>query len=400
MAQHFGKENVFLDVGSIPFGVDFRKYLNEQVSAHDVVLVVIGPDWSRIMQERASQKNDFVRIEIESALQQEKLVIPVLVKNATMPSFADLPASISDLQWRNSASIRRQPDLENDCKRLAEGIQHYAQSILNIAPPAMPAKPKIKPKLSNPTSLDLMPKPFDWIPIPAGQVTLGKGYDNKAHSVGQTFTVDSFDMAKYPVTNAQFAKFIEAGGYDNDSWWTEAGLAQSKEEKWTEPRYWNNSKWNSAEQPVIGISWYEAIAFCLWLSEATGEKISLPSEQQWQRAAQGKEGYDYPWGNQWNRDLCNNNVDKKGIGKTNPLTHYEGKGDSPFGVVDMAGNVWEWCLTEYKTGSELTNGTDVRVLRGGSWFNYGSDYFLCQFRYGYFPNKWGYVRGFRIARSR
>ena len=84
MARHFGKENVFLDVGNIPFGVDFRTYLNEQVSAHDVILVIIGQDWGRIMEERASQQNDFVRIEIESALKADKLVIPVLVKNSEL----------------------------------------------------------------------------------------------------------------------------------------------------------------------------------------------------------------------------------------------------------------------------------------------------------------------------
>ncbi|MEL6408732.1 MAG: toll/interleukin-1 receptor domain-containing protein, partial [Chloroflexota bacterium] len=135
MAGHFGKANVFLDVGSIPFGVDFRQYLNEQVAAHDVVLVVIGQDWARIMKERAGQQNDFVRIEIESALQQGKLVIPVLVKNASMPSFADLPDSIADLQWRNSATIRRQPDLDSDCRRLAEGIEQYFGSQVAIALP-------------------------------------------------------------------------------------------------------------------------------------------------------------------------------------------------------------------------------------------------------------------------
>ncbi|MEO1167046.1 MAG: toll/interleukin-1 receptor domain-containing protein, partial [Chloroflexota bacterium] len=125
MRNIFGADNVFLDVGSIPFGVDFREYLSEQVAAHDVVLVIIGSDWARIMEERAEQANDFVRIEIESAMKQKKLVIPVLVKNASMPDFTNLPQSIQDLQWRNSAIIRRQPDLENDCKRLADGIKQY-----------------------------------------------------------------------------------------------------------------------------------------------------------------------------------------------------------------------------------------------------------------------------------
>ena len=123
MVKHFDEDNVFLDVGSIPYGIDFRQHLQDQIRAHDVVLVIIGPDWSRIMKERADQPNDFVRIEIENALKLNKLVIPVLVKGATMPNFTELPTSIQELQWRNSAYVRRQPDLGGDCVRLAKNIK-------------------------------------------------------------------------------------------------------------------------------------------------------------------------------------------------------------------------------------------------------------------------------------
>jgi hypothetical protein len=98
MIRYFGKDDVFLDVGSIPFGADFREYLRNQISAHDVILVVIGTEWANIMQERADQSNDFVRIEIENALAMDKHLIPVLVKNADMPNFNLLPPSIADLQ--------------------------------------------------------------------------------------------------------------------------------------------------------------------------------------------------------------------------------------------------------------------------------------------------------------
>lgn len=125
MVRHFEQENVFLDVGSIPFGVDFRQYLADQISKHNVVLVIMGKDWGQIMQERSEQSNDFVRIEVENALEQNKLVIPVLVKGAQMPDFSQLPTSIQPLQWRNSATIRRQPDLANDCQRLADSIKQF-----------------------------------------------------------------------------------------------------------------------------------------------------------------------------------------------------------------------------------------------------------------------------------
>ncbi|GEM_PF-490113 len=251
------------------------------------------------------------------------------------------------------------------------------------------------------SSISLMPEPFEWIEIPAGQVTLGKAWAEKAHSVGQTFKIDCFQLAKYPVTNAQFRKFIEAGGYKTDKWWTKEGLKYRNNKNWTEPRYWTDSQYNDNNQPVVGVSWFEAVAFCLWLNDVTDEDIMLPTEDQWQYAAQGYDGRTYPWGNDWNSDLCNNNVDEKGIGKTAPVTQYEGKGDSPFGIVDMAGNVWEWCLTDYDNKTNVVeSNANIRVLRGGSW----SDNYLDFFRAA--DRNWGtpyardnYYGGFRISRS-
>ncbi|NJL55029.1 SUMF1/EgtB/PvdO family nonheme iron enzyme [bacterium] len=404
LIRHFGEENVFLDVGSIPFGVDFRQYLAEQIAEHDVVLVIIGPDWARIMQERADQDNDFVRIEIESALKQGKLVVPVLVMEARMPSFNGLPAGIADLQWRNSATVRRKPDLEGDCARLADGIKAYfnASGPRSVATPKSPTKPK------TPRSLEIMPAPFAWIDIPAGRVTL-------ENNMG-THEVPAFAIAKYPITNAQFAKFIEAGGYSNQSWWTEAGWEaklkgwepfqedgawklRTTNIAWTEPRYWRDSQFNGAEQPVVGVSWYEAIAFCRWLSEASGEAIMLPTEQQWQRAAQGDDGRRYPWGNDWDCQCCNNSVSPCDSNQTTPVTHYEGKGDSPYGVVDMGGNVWEWCLTEYDSGNQGLDGNNRRVLRGGSWYYNLADGFRAASRLRGNPDVRYYNWGFRVSRS-
>ncbi len=246
-----------------------------------------------------------------------------------------------------------------------------------------------------PTSLELMSQPFAWIEIPAGKVTLVEGgYVPKG---GQVFDVPNFVIAKYPTTNTQFAKFIEAGGYHEKKWWTDAGWQFKEDERRGEPRFWQERKWNQADHPVVGVSWYEAVAFCKWLSEFTGEKIVLPTEQQWQRAAQGDDNRIYLWGNKWDCHWCNNSVPLCRSYSTISVTHYEGKGDSPFNVVNMSGNVWEWCLTKFETGGSELNGEDIRIVRGGSWDNELVEDFYTTRRSSFSSNSWGNFAGFRIV---
>lgn len=210
----------------------------------------------------------------------------------------------------------------------------------------------------------LLPPPFEWVDIPAGRVTLeAGGYVPKD---GQTFDVATFAIAKYPITNAQFAKFIDVGGYWERRWWTDAGWMRRENDQWTKPRFWDDLEFNGADYPVVGVSWYEAVAFCTWLREISGVEVRLPTEQEWQRAAQGDDGREYPWENDFDTARCNTRG--SGIGRTTPVTQYP-NGASPYGVMDMAGNVWEWCLTEYPSGNTGLIGGVKRVVRGGSWDN-------------------------------
>lgn len=252
------------------------------------------------------------------------------------------------------------------------------------------------PKPTKPRNEQILPPPFEWIKIPAGRGTMKTDESTTLEIPTQTYWI-----SKYTVTNAQFAKFIEAGGYKTQKWWTEAGWAQREKDGWTEPRYWQDEKWNGADYPVVGVSWYEAIAFCQWLSDATGKNILLPTEAQWQYAAQGDDNRTYPWGNNWDCKRCHNSVKPCDQNQTAPVTAYSGRdaGDSPFGVVQMSGNVWEWCLTQYQSGSDSMNGTDVRILRGGSWDYSDADGFRCEDRGWGYPDFRGGDAGFRLALS-
>lgn len=281
-------------------------------------------------------------------------------------------------------------DPKNLRERYANG-ERETRHIDVVTPPVVAVPRTAAP--TRPRSIDLLPAPFAWIDIPANEPThkvklTEGGYVPKG---GQSFDVPAFAIAKYPLTNAQFRKFWDAKGYDHSEWWTDEGWQFKERENWTEPRHWQDSKWNKDDYPVVSVSWFEAMAFCLWLSDVTGENISLPTEQQWQRAAQGDTNWPYPWGEKFDKSRCNFNT--KG---TTPVTQYEGKGDSPFKVVDMSGNVWEWCLTDYEDGSQDIN-TEVnkRVLRGGSWNDFGENNLRAVYRSGGNSYDWG----LRVARS-
>jgi formylglycine-generating enzyme required for sulfatase activity len=120
------------------------------------------------------------------------------------------------------------------------------------------------------------------------------------------------------------------------------------------------------------VSWYEAVAFCRWLSAWLGFAVTLPTEQQWERAARGMQGFDYPWGENYRAGHANcyetgDNAGPYYIPRTTTVGIYPQAG-SPEGVLDMAGNVWEWCLNEYDTPQNVQlAGKEAWVVRGGSW---------------------------------
>lgn len=115
------------------------------------------------------------------------------------------------------------------------------------------------------------------------------------------------------------------------------------------------------------VAWYKALAFCRWLSAKTGLNISLPTEQQWEKAARGTDGREYPWGAEFESAYCNGNG-RRGLGETSAVGIYP-QGQSPYGAIDMTGNVWEWCLNKHELSSMIKPGLseDGRVSRRGSW---------------------------------
>ena len=169
------------------------------------------------------------------------------------------------------------------------------------------------------------------------------------------------------------------------------------------PEYWHEEKWNRPNFPVVGVNWYEAAAYASWLSEKTGKNYRLPTEAEWEKAARGTDGREYPWGNEFDKNNCNSK--ECGLGRTSPVGIFI-KGESPFGCLDMAGNVYEWCFDWFdggyykKSPKKNPQGPKTgsgRVLRGGCWFGVSS---LCRAssRYRLNPVNRARLVGFRLVR--
>jgi formylglycine-generating enzyme required for sulfatase activity len=247
-------------------------------------------------------------------------------------------------------------------------------------------------------------------------------------NVAQTIS-GSFFISKFPITNAQFGRFVEDGGYGERGYWTTNGWAWKG--RIAQPAFWQQPKFGGPEQPVVGVSWYEAVAYCNWLSlregltpayddtgrlrlDASGYR--LPTEVEWEyAAAKGAPGQAeriYPWGDEWDPKnvVCGLSTPK--AAKTAAVGSRSPQGDTPQGLADMSGNVWEWCSDNAQGDGEIiapshpdryyfrSDGRfEYMVLRGGSWINTFQNGFRSAFRgFSAPPGSRYNVCGFRIVR--
>ncbi len=230
-------------------------------------------------------------------------------------------------------------------------------------PTAIPPTNTPKPL---PTATPIPPPPAprapapDMVLVPAGEFTMGSDSGEDDEKPVHKVTLDAFYIDKYEVTNGKYAECVGAG-------------------KCTEPHekksYKRNSYYGNAEYndyPVIYVDWKQAKSYCEWRGGR------LPTEAEWEKAARGTDGRTYPWGNQEpTKELLNFNMN---VEDTTKVGSYPG-GASPYGAMDMAGNVWEWVSSEYKLypykaddgREDLTNVNNLKVLRGGSWIYDGSN---------------------------
>jgi formylglycine-generating enzyme required for sulfatase activity len=232
----------------------------------------------------------------------------------------------------------------------AEGtVDEYVKALARLLEPEADATP-LK-RISAGTALAYLGDPRDFdemIEIPGGEFKYGEP--------GESLYVMAYCISRYPVTNLQYARFLA----DNPSY-----PVPRLDEDWARPYNWNLHQrtypQGKANHPVVLVSWKDALAYCEWAG------VRLPSEEEWEKAARGEDGRVYPWGDVF--DPIWANVRESGIGSTTPVGAYP-DGASPYGLLDCAGNVWEWTTSQAGAVScdDSRHHTEGQVvIRGGSW---------------------------------
>ena len=267
----------------------------------------------------------------------------------------------------------------------------------------------------------------EMITVPAGEFGMGSSKDQVDKVAANRSYLRSFferelpqhqihlaeyRIGKYPVTNAEYKRFVDETGHTSPTNYNGTLL-------WDD----NNYPAGKGNHPVVGTSWYDARAYCEWLGKKTGKPYRLPTEAEWEKAARSTDAREYPWGNDFDKTKCNTSESE--IRATTPVGIYL-DGASPYGALDMAGNVWEWCSTQYRAylyraddGREnppveakpargflsrllrrdVEASEDTRVLRGGSWDFSRVDARCASRHIILLPLLRGSLVGFRVAES-
>ncbi len=438
IANGYDDERVFMDLSNMPYFTDFAEFIREKVLESEVVIVIIGPQWLDLLRERAARdETDYVRLEIAIALEQGKLVAPICIKGAKMLNTKDL----QDFPDLSQMTRYHAPELDSGrpfLKNIADIIGALEAELerrnnKKVTPPpkieVVESPPTAKPKFTTEQQklLDLIvdpktkpperaeagrrlaeigdPRPgvglrpdgipdIDWVEIPAGEFIFGGDRSANKSLPRQILRLPKFFISRYPVTSEQYLQFL-SDGYGNLEWWQYSSEAISWRRTNSNPP---PALWRFTNYPCVDITWYEAVAFCRWLTAKVGYEITLPTEQEWEKAARGDDGRNFPWGNEYIQGYANVNE--------NRIQHYDWHtmavgmypfAKSPYGVLDMSGNIWEWCLNEFDDPENTKLiGIAPRVVRGGTWY-YGPDASRTTSRFYFDPNDLSYGRGFRIV---
>ncbi len=383
--------DVWLDA-KIDYGDNWERTIFEAIDKCEVFIVLMSPD---------AYASDWVQRECHHAEKRQKKPFPILLAGEEFPRYGltqyvnaldgDLPGS--DFIERLARQLPRQEDIgkiilseESKTGAIVENVPANVNPkklfTLSSSRQLSPALQDALNKLLTPQTLpierarigqelDMVSDPrrgtglrqdgipdIDWCKIPAGEFI---------YQAGDKRTLPDFYISRYPITNEQFSCFLnDAQGYKQDHWWKGLGVRQRQPGKATFP---------IPNHPCENISWYDAMAFCQWLSARLNYPIRLPTDLEWEKAARGIDGRAFPWGDEYKPGSANVNETAQLHDSGSFLLQTTAVGmylhaPSPYGILDMGGNVWEWCLNPFdEPDAEALDEMSPRTLRGGSWYN-------------------------------
>ena len=351
----------------IDSGERWWRTIVQQIRSCAAFVVVMTPE---------AEESHWVEKEVMLALEEGKPIFPLLLRGQRFPI-------LIDRQYVSVSGGRLPPRRFYERLGRALGVSGVPEPepALSARPaPHLAGSPAAEPQTIRPAVVERS-HPFEpqMILIPAGQFLMGSDPQNDEDAFGDerpqhTLYLPDYTMARTPVTNEHYAAFVQATGHNQPQHWKGGKPPPGKE-----------------DHPVVYVSWHDAMAYCRWLAEITGKPYRLPTEAEWEKGARGTDGRIYPWGDEWDAKRCNSS--EGGKGATTPVGAYP-NGASLYGLLDVAGNVWEWCQTrwvgDYRGYAEMERelqgleGDAPRVRRGGS-FRSPRRLVRCAFRRRHYP---------------
>jgi formylglycine-generating enzyme required for sulfatase activity len=354
------------------------------------------------------------KFEISRAIRNSRFFLILLSKYSTGRSYVngELVEALEIYKTYPQSDIYLIPVRLEDCQpahdallelQMVDMFPDWDAGLTEILRTIMPTLADEEPTGLEPQPERILFKNKEFIRIPAGPFIIGstqarvnelqRATKNGMFSLEcpqHELSLAEYYISRYPITNAEYQLFLQANPtqpvpYRNDDY--------SAPYNW-EPKT-RSYPAGKADHPVVLVSWHDAQKYCRWLG------VRLPTEAEWEKAARGTDGREWPWGNLWAEERCNWGGNAwKG---TSPVGKFSPQGDSPFGVGDLAGNVWEWCSSLRLTypyspsdSREIGQSEGERVVRGGACI---TDMYSvrCAARGGNYPGDYGFTVGFRVV---
>jgi formylglycine-generating enzyme required for sulfatase activity len=438
LIKQFPRDDIFMDIdGRIPYGFPWAKWLDQQVAACDLMLVLIGRTWVAEFKTRSEpNERDYVRVEIESALARNIPVVPVFLADTQVPQSEQLPETVRPLLALQAARLQRGPDFERDADALVTGV---ARSIrLARGEDGERSRPEGRIKIE---AMSVYGASDGWFTPGAGDTEWFKDYEHGPEMVvvpPGTFVMGSpekeaereswqkgtegpqhevtialaFAVSRHAITRGQFAAFVNNTNYKTDGGahvWAGKAWKLDPKASWRNPGFKQDDS-----HPAVCVNWDDANAYAAWLSDQSRKTYRLPTEAEWEYVARAGTMTPFWWGSSITPKQANydGNYTYAGGGTkgeyrmaTVPVQSFD---SNPWGLFNVHGNVREWCEDTWHDnyngvpadGMAWLQGGDpkLRVVRGGSWFNFPQD-LRSALRLRRIAGDRNNAQGFRLART-